>query len=255
MVKEVRKKMPRIGTRKLYHILKDPLLELHVGRDKLFAILKANHLDILPKRSYHVTTNSHHRFRKHKNLISEITPTRPEQIWVSDITYIGKRDNHTYLALVTDAYSKKIVGYDISKSLSADGSVRALQMAINNRNHKHESLIHHSDRGFQYCCDTYQKVISNNRILCSMTETYDPYANAVAERVNGILKDEFLLENFDIPLQHMKLLVQESVHIYNNLRPHLSCYMLTPVQMHKQRDVKIKTYKSKESLKTNLEAL
>lgn len=255
MVQEVRKKMPRIGTRKLYHILNDPLQDLHVGRDKLFAILKANHLDILPKRSYHVTTNSHHRFRKHKNLISEITPTRPEQIWVSDITYIGKRDNHTYLALVTDAYSKKIVGYDISKSLSADGSIRALQMAIKNRNYKHESLIHHSDRGFQYCCDGYQKVIRKNRILCSMTESYDPYANAVAERVNGILKDEFLLENYNIPLQHMKQLVHESVQVYNKLRPHLSCYMLTPVQMHKQRDIEIKTYKKKESLKMNLEAL
>ena len=247
--------MPRIGTRKLYYILKDPLQELHVGRDKLFAILKANHLDILPKRSYHITTNSHHRFRKHKNLISEMIPTRPEQIWVSDITYIGKRDNHKYLALVTDAYSKKIVGYDISNSLSTDGSIRALQMAIKNRVYKQGPLIHHSDRGFQYCSDSYQKVINQNKILCSMTESYDPYANAVAERVNGILKDEFLLESYNIPIHHMKQLVHESVQIYNKLRPHLSCYMLTPDQMHNQRSIQIKTYKKKESLKMNIEAL
>ena len=155
----VRQQMPRLGTRKLYHILKQPMRELGVGRDKLFAILKANHLDIKPRRSYRITTDSHHRFRKHKNLIVDTLPSRPEQVWVSDITYIGNRGNHRYLALVTDAYSKKIVGYDLASSLRADGALRALEMAVKKRKYKTEELIHHSDRGLQYCCDQYQQLL------------------------------------------------------------------------------------------------
>jgi len=122
--------MPRIGTRKLYYILEESLQSMGVGRDRLFAILKANHLLIKPRRAYHITTNSHHRFRKHKDLIAELPLCRPEQVWVSDITYIGRRNNHSYLALITDAYSKKIVGYDLSDSLSSEGAIRALKMAI-----------------------------------------------------------------------------------------------------------------------------
>jgi len=254
-VSQVRQKMPRIGTRKLHYLLNEQLKELKVGRDKLFSILKANHMIIYPKRSYHVTTNSHHRFYKHKNLISEMLPTRPEQIWVSDITYIGGRNNHTYLALVTDAYSKKIMGYNISDSLSAQGSIKALQMAIKQRIYKDEPLIHHSDRGIQYCCDQYQGVLDKNNLKCSMTETYDPYANAVAERINGILKDEFGLEKYNLSIENMDLLIKESVDIYNNLRPHYSCYMHTPDEMHKQRKIKIRTYKTKKSFQASLEAL
>jgi len=255
MVSQVRQKMPRIGTRKLHYLLKEQLKELKVGRDKLFSILKANQMIIYPKRSYHVTTNSHHRFYKHKNLISEMLPTRPEQIWVSDITYIGGRNNHTYLALVTDAYSKKIVGYNVSNSLSAQGSIKALQMAIKQRIYRDEPLIHHSDRGIQYCCDQYQGVIDKNKLKCSMTETYDPYANAVAERINGILKDEFGLEKYNLSIENMDLLIKESIDIYNNLRPHYSCYMHTPEEMHKQRKIKIRTYKTKKSFQASLEAL
>ena len=210
---------------------------------------------IYPKRSYHVTTNSHHRFYKHKNLISEILPTRPEQIWVTDITYIGRRNNHTYLALVTDAYSKKIMGYNVSNSLSAEGSIKALEMALKSRSYKNEPLIHHSDRGIQYCCDQYQNVIENNQLICSMTETYDPYANAVAERINGILKDEFRLEEYKLSIENMKLFVKESIETYNALRPHYSCYMHTPNEMHKQRKIKIRTYKTKKSFQANLETL
>ena len=247
--------MPRIGTRKLHYLLNDQLKELKVGRDKLFSILKANHMIIYPKRSYHVTTNSHHRFYKHKNLISEMLPTRPEQIWVTDITYIGRRNNHTYLALVTDAYSKKIMGYNLSNSLSAKGSIKALNMALKNRRYKNEPLIHHSDRGIQYCCDEYQNVIDNNKLICSMTETYDPYANAVAERINGILKDEFRLEEYKLSIENMKLFVKESIETYNSLRPHYSCYMHTPNEMHKQRKIKIRTYKTKKSFQASLETL
>ncbi|MFR9526436.1 MAG: DDE-type integrase/transposase/recombinase, partial [Rikenellaceae bacterium] len=150
MVDNIRRDMPRIGTRKLYHILGDELPRLGVGRDKFFRILRANHRLIAPKRSYKVTTNSHHRFRKHKDIVADLTINRPEQVWVSDITYIGGRDRHCYLALVTDSYSKKIVGFDLSDSLSTDSSLRALKMAARGRMYK-EPLIHHSDRGLQYC--------------------------------------------------------------------------------------------------------
>ena len=210
---------------------------------------------IYPKRSYHITTNSHHRFYKHKNLISDMLPTRPEQIWVSDITYIGSRNNHTYLALVSDAYSKKIMGYNVSNSLIAKGSIKALQMALKQRIYKNKPLIHHSDRGIQYCCGEYQNVIDRNQLLCSMTESYDPYANAVAERINGILKDEFRLEEYKLSIENMELLVKESIETYNNIRPHYSCYMHTPNEMHKQRKIKIRNYKTKKNFQASLEAL
>lgn len=243
LVKPIRRMMPRIGTRKLYYLLYGDLKKLKIGRDKLFTILKANHMHITPKKSYHITTNSNHIFHKHKNLISDMLPIRPEQIWVSDITYIGKRNNHLYLALVTDAYSKKIMGFDVSNSLKAKGSVRALEMALKQRTYKQKSLIHHSDRGIQYCCNEYQQVINKNKLICSMTESYDPYENAVAERINGILKDEFMIEEYDLNLDNLKILIKDSINIYNNNRPHYSCYMHTPNQMHKQKKIVIRTYK------------
>ena len=241
MIVEIRRQMPRLGTRKLYYLLQERLNQIGVGRDKLFAILKANHMLIKAKRNYHNTTDSHHRFHKHKNLVEDTIPLRPEQIWVSDITYIGNRSNHRYLALVTDAYSKKIIGYDLSTSLSAKGAIRALEMGLKQRVYKSEQLIHHSDRGLQYCCDAYQRILIKKHVRCSMTETYDPYANAIAERVNGILKHEFLLEQYQVKLPVMKKLIKDSVKKYNVLRPHWSCYMRTPDQMHKQREIKIKT--------------
>lgn len=226
-----------------------------VGRDRLFAILKANHMLILPKRSYHITTNSHHRFRKHKDLIEQFSFTKPEQVWVADITYIGNRSNPLYLALVTDAYSKKIVGYDVSGSLAISGALKALNMAIKNRKYSHLALIHHSDRGLQYCSNEYQKKLLKSGLICSMTESYDPYANAIAERVNGIIKQEFLLGRTELSLKTMKQLVKQSVKYYNNKRPHYSCYMLTPVQMHRQNHIKIRTYKKKNSSKYELAAV
>jgi transposase InsO family protein len=255
MVLEVRGQMPRIGTRKLYYILQKRLKEIGIGRDKLFSILKANHLDIVPKRSYRTTTNSHHRFHKHKNLVGQLQLTRPEQVWASDITYVGSRQRHNYLALVTDAYSKKVVGYDLSNTLGVEGTLRALKMAVKQRMYNNEALIHHSDRGIQYCSDNYQKLLGKQKITCSMTESHDPYANAVAERVNGILKDEFQLEQYDVDTKTMKKLVKESVNIYNTKRPHYSCYMLTPEQMHRQRGVKIRTYKKTDGFKASLESI
>ena len=243
LVRDIRLQMPRIGTRKLFYLLLDELKPMRVGRDKLFSILRANNLLIKPKRSYHVTTNSHHRFKKHKNLIENILPHRPEQVWVSDITYIGNRKNPMYLALVTDAYSKKIVGYNVSNSLDSSGSIKALKMAIKARRYKSEELIHHSDRGLQYCSTTYQKILAKNTIMCSMTESYDPYANAVAERVNGILKQEFIGQQKNIKIQTMAGLISNSIDIYNQKRPHYSCYMKTPDFMHQQNQIEIRTYK------------
>ncbi len=247
LVHEIRKSMPRIGTKKLYHLLMDKLRLMEIGRDKLLVILRANHLLIQPKRRYHVTTNSHHRFRKHQNLVLSIDINRPEQVWVSDITYIGKRDNPCYLSLVTDAYSKKIMGYYVANNLNTESSVMALKMAIKQRTYKDLPLIHHSDRGLQYCADQYQSVLNKNNILCSMTQNSDPYENAVAERINGILKQEFMIDKYEQNVETMKVIVKEAVGIYNQNRPHFSNYLLTPNQMHKQNQIKIRTYKTKNS--------
>jgi transposase InsO family protein len=237
--------MPKIGTRKLYFMLEEDLKQLHVGRDMLFRILKANHMLIQPKRRYHITTNSHHRFRKHKNLIENVVPEKPEQIWVSDITYVGNRQNPMYLALVTDAYSKQIMGHDLSNSLDVSGSLRALKMAVKKRKYKNNIVTHHSDRGLQYCSNEYQKLLKRSKINCSMTESYDPYANAVAERINGILKGEFIGFKNKGSLETIGKLIKNSIDIYNEQRPHFSCFYKTPKQMHQQNEIKIKTYKNK----------
>jgi len=219
---------------------------LKVGRDKLFRILKANHLLIKPKRSYHVTTDSHHRFRKHKNIVSNLDINRPEQIWVSDIPYAGTRTNPSYLALITDAYSKKVMGYNVSESLAVISSLQALEMALNNRNNKVEPLIHHSDRGLQCCSNDYQDLLGNNDIKASMIKKYDPYENAIAERINGILKQEFKIARNIKNLDLKKKLIKNAIEIYNNLRPHLSNHTLTPREMRKQNKLKRKQYKSKK---------
>jgi len=243
--------MPRLGTRKLYTVLKHDLNRLNVGRDQLFRILKANKMLISPVRSYHITTNSHHRFRKHKNLIEELEISRPEQVWVSDITYIGKRTNPMYLSLVTDAYSKKIMGYDVSNTLAVSGALSALKMADSRRSYPSKELIHHSDRGLQYCSNEYQHQLIKRNIICSMTESYDPYANAVAERINGIIKQEFLGQSQSFNIGIMKTMVKQTVEIYNRKRPHISCHMWTPQRTHQQESMKIRTYKSK-SLSKNV---
>jgi putative transposase len=251
MIMEIRKSMPRIGVRKLYYLLFDKLQQLKIGRDKFFDILRANHLLIQPKRSYHVTTNSHHRFRKHQNLILDTVINRPEQVWVSDITYIGKRERPCYLSLVTDAYSKKIMGYYVADNLNTESSLNALQMAVKSRKDKGLGLIHHSDRGLQYCADDYQRVLNKNEIKCSMTNNGDPYENAVAERVNGILKQEFMIDTYHQSLAMMKIIVKEAIEIYNIRRPHYSNYMLTPERMHAQSKIQMRTYKTKNSSKND----
>lgn len=244
-VRQIRRIMPRLGGRKLHHLLTD---DCPIGRDKLFTILKSNHLLVKPRRSYHITTNSKHMFRRHKNLIADLPILRPEQVWVSDITYIGNHGHNHYLALITDAYSKKIMGYDLSQSLAAEGAVRALKMALKTRRASAE-LIHHSDRGIQYCCDAYQHVLEKAKVKVSMTQNGDPLENAIAERVNGILKEEFMLEKMKANTNQLKKIIEQTVTIYNTLRPHYSCGLLTPELMHKQDKRRRATYHKKSRSK------
>ncbi len=255
MVLEIRTQMPRIGARKLYFLLSSDLKMLKIGRDRFIDILRANHLLIAPKRSYHITTNSHHRFRKHTNQVLDLEINRPEQVWVSDITYIGKREKPCYLSLITDAYSKKIVGYNVSDNLNTESSLAALRLAVKQRKNKDLVLIHHSDRGLQYCANEYQKLLSKNRIKPSMKQNSDPYENAVAERINGILKQEFSIDKYNKDLPIMKQIIKETVAIYNEKRPHYSNHMLTPNQMHQQNELKMRTYKTKNSIKNVFDAV
>jgi len=246
LVQEIRINQPRIGTRKLCYLLQDKLEVLKVGRDTLFDILRANHLLITPKRSYQTTTMSHHRFRKYPNIIKELEIDRPNKVWVSDITYIGKREKPCYLSLITDAYSKKIVGFEVSNTMCTSHMVKALKLAQRQRNTK-EALIHHSDRGVQYCSDEYQEYLKKYKITCSMTENSDPYENAIAERINGILKQEFMIDTYHLELSIMKKIVAEAIRIYNNERPHWSNHMFTPSQMHNTQQMNYRTYKTKYS--------
>ena len=248
MVMRIRCKMPRIGTRKLYYLIKDELniLQIKIGRDVLFNFLRAEHLLIKPKRSYVKTTNSKHWMKKYPNLIKDIDVTKPEQLWVSDITYIQTEQGNNYLSLITDAYSKKIMGYELLDNLSAQGPLKALKSALKNRKYTHD-LIHHSDRGLQYCSADYINILKENNVKVSMTENGDPYENAIAERINGILKYEFLIiDGFKNHLEALKI-IKESVEIYNDERPHLSCEMLTPNQTHLQQEIQIKKWKKKTS--------
>jgi putative transposase len=255
IVLEIRTQMPRIGAKKLYYLLGNDLKTLKIGRDKFIDILRANHLLILPKRSYHITTNSHHRFRKYKNQLLDLQINKPEQVWVSDITYIGKREKPCYLSLITDAYSKKIMGYNVSDNLNTESSLVALRLAVKQRKNKEMPLIHHSDRGLQYCSNEYQKILNKNEIQPSMTQNSDPYENAVAERINGILKQEFYIDKYNKDLPVMKQIIKETVDIYNEKRPHLSNHMLTPNQMHQQNKLIMKTYKTKNSIKNVFDAV
>jgi putative transposase len=235
LVMRIRGKMPRIGTRKLFFLIQDDLrvMGIKMGRDLLFEFLRAEHLLIHPKRSYVKTTNSKHWMKKYPNLITQRSVLKPEQVWVSDITYIRTGTVYNYLSLVTDLYSKKIMGYAFKDTLAVEGPMDALSMALKNRKYNHP-LIHHSDRGLQYCSSAYVQTLIENDIAISMTQNGDPYENAVAERVNGILKYEFLLVDGFSDSAQARMSIADSVRIYNEARPHLSCQMLTPNQAHLQ---------------------
>jgi putative transposase len=238
--------MPRIGTRKLYYLLKKEFKKegLGIGRDKLFSILREEQLLIIKKKRYTKTTNSKHWMHKYPDLIKGIRLLRPEQLWVADITYLAVESGFVYLHLITDAYSKRIMGYCVSTSLSATGTMNALEMAISLRKYNHP-LIHHSDRGLQYCSTGYVNSLTKNGISISMTQDGSPYDNAVAERVNGILKDEFGLDGVLTDMNQAQKQTRQAINSYNNDRPHLSCNMLTPQQMHDQCLVKVKTWENK----------
>lgn len=231
--------MPRLGTRKLYYLLKDDIraLNIKLGRDALFSYLRSEHMLIKPRKNYTKTTNSKHWLTKHPNLLKDFEVQRPEEVFVSDITYIKSRERTHYLSLVTDAYSRKIMGYKLSDDMSAENVVKALVMAVENRK-TNEPLIHHSDRGLQYCSSIYQKSLEQNQITPSMTDGYDCYQNAMAERINGILKHEFLIEKCNTGKELTKY-IKESIDTYNSQRPHLSLKMKTPNFIHEKISVKL----------------
>ena len=252
VIRPVRKKMHRVGTIKLYDMIKKDMTNnnIKIGRDKLFTFLRHEKMLVKKKKNFTKTTNSFHRFRKHKNLIKGLDVTAPEQVWVSDITYIKTEAGHEYLSLITDYYSKKIVGYHLADNLKTESSLKALEMAIKSRKYPDRKLIHHSDRGFQYCSDDYIAILTNNNIQPSMTEVYDPYENAIAERVNGILKDEFDIgEGFVNHLQAVKE-IKYAIETYNTFRPHLSCEKLTPQQAHDFGTYKLKKWGGKKKYRT-----
>lgn len=205
---------------------------IKVGRDILFNILRANNMLTLRKKYSTRTTNSLHRFRKYKNIVKDVIVTKPNQVWVSDITYIRTLKGFCYLALITDAYSRKIIGYDLSDSLELSGCVRALNKALYKAKHI-EGLIHHSDRGIQYCSHAYTQILKRKQINISMTEENHCYENAMAERVNGILKDEFYLDQTFMDTAHAKRATKNAIKLYNEVRLHLSLKYRTPNMVYK----------------------
>lgn len=237
LVQAERKILPMLGGKKIYHQIK-PTLNSHsikMGRDKLFRLLSEYHLLIKPKRRYVTTTNSKHWLRKYPNIIKDKSITEPEQAWVSDITYIKTDEGNCYLNLVTDVYSRKIMGYAIAQNMNSEEMKKAYEMAIANRNYPDRKLIHHSDRGLQYCSGDYVQLSTNNNIRISMTENGDPYENALAERMNRTLKDEFGLGRILTSRQQAFTLAAEAVELYNQRRPHLSLNMKTPNNVHLQK--------------------
>ena len=228
-----RKHQKRLGTRKLLEEMQDFLAahKFQIGRDAMFDLLAQRGMLVTKrKRRGCVTTLSKHRFKKYPNIIRDFIPITPNQLWVSDITYIHLPNSFAYLSLITDAYSRKIVGFYLSKDLTAKGPLEALKMALK-ANSNIAGLIHHSDRGVQYCCDAYVKLLQDKKIKISMTENGDPLENAIAERVNGILKSELLDEVFpcfDVAQRDVAI----ACSTYNHLRPHGSIDNLKPAEAH-----------------------
>jgi len=243
----VRRQLPRTGTRKLKFILNSQ--GVTIGRDTLFDLLRADGLLIVKRKKYTVTTNSRHWMRKYPNLAKSLNVHRPEQMWVADITYLDTLEGTMYLHLITDAYSKKVMGYQLCNNMEAASTLKALKMAIRNRKYPKSELIHHSDRGLQYCSRVYTEHLKNHGVGVSMTENSDPYENAIAERINGMLKEEFGLGDRLDSMKQAQQLADQSVEAYNELRPHLSCHYLTPIQMHNQQEIRMRTWK-KKGLKT-----
>lgn len=246
LIRPIRKKMSTYGTRKLHLDLADNLREhnIKMGRDKFFRFAKEHRLLVRRRKNYFVTTNSRHSFPKAKNLIKDLTPTHAEQVFVSDITYIKLQDKHAYLALVTDLYSKKIMGCKLDDNMRVTLCKDALAMALKNCIHNRKGIIHHSDRGLQYCCPDYTKYAhEDNGMQLSTTEKSDPYENAVAERMNETIKYEFGLIRTIPTLEIAQKMLKQAVEIYNNERRHCSLRMQTPDFAHKHQKHPYKSYK------------
>lgn len=224
--------MNKIGVRKLLDRLHKDGID--IGRDKLFELLRHNNMLVRKKKHRVYTTLSKHYLKKYPNLIKDMEVLKPNKLWVADITFVIVANDYAFLSLITDAYSRKIVGYCLSRTLKAEeGAMEALRMALKEIPWQDRAgMIHHSDRGVQYCYHNYVKHLEESKMLISMTQNGDPYENALAERVNGILKEEWIhnetYQNFD----EAKKRIAEIIEIYNTQRPHLSCDMLTPQEAH-----------------------
>ena len=245
IIEPIRKKMPRYGTEKLHLDIAEKLSQSNIkmGRDRFLQFCRHHHLLVPRTRRSFITTDSNHRYHKSPNLIKDLAVTHAEQVFVSDITYIKLEGKHAYLALVTDLYSKKIMGYKLDDNMKTSLVKEALQMAINNKEHHYTGTIHHSDRGIQYCFPEYTQFATSNDMVLSTTEKYDPYENAVAERINQTLKYEFGLIRTIPSLEIANKMLQQAVHIYNNQRRHRSIEMQTPAFAHTYQKHIYKSYK------------
>lgn len=245
-VAAIRKKLTQTGTRKLQVHLR-PALQLHqikMGRDALFDLLRFNQLLIRKTKRFHITTDSHHYFYTSPNLVKDLEITHAEQVFVNDITYIKTDSGHAYLSLVTDAYSKKIMGWSLDDNMKVSMVKEALKMAHDNRAYNHSNVIHHSDRGMQYCCPDYTGFAGNLNFVMSTTQNSDPYENAIAERINGILKYEFGLRKVLPSVEVARKIMKQAVELYNTERLHWSLDLKTPQYVHRQYNKqKYKSYK------------
>jgi len=235
-VAAIRKKLTQTGTRKLQVHLR-PALQLHqikIGRDALFDLLRFNQLLIRKTKRFHITTDSHHFFYTSPNLVKDLEITHAEQVFVNDITYIKTDSGHAYLSLVTDAYSKKIMGWSLDDNMKVSMVKEALKMAHDNRAYNHSNVIHHSDRGMQYCCPDYTDFAGNLNFVMSTTQNSDPYENAIAERINGILKYEFGLRKILPSVEVARKIMKQAVELYNTERLHWSLDLKTPQYVHRQ---------------------
>lgn len=232
-VQKIRRYQPRLGGKKLYKLLRDDLMKLQggIGRDKFFEVLARHDLLVKRKKKYVKTTQSWHYYHKYKNQLKQKQLRGAHQAYVSDITYLRTRAGFVYLFLQTDAYSRMITGWHLSESLGIDGAIEALKMTLRQCPDP-QDVIHHSDRGIQYCCKEYVGLLNEHKMIISMTEENHCYENAIAERVNGILKQEFLLdEEFADKATALKA-VSEAIKTYNTLRPHWSLQLCTPMEIH-----------------------
>jgi len=242
-IADIRIDHKRMGGRKLFFKLEGFMTEhgIKMGRDAFFDMLRDHNLLVKQRKRYHITTNSKHWMKKYPNLIKDVAPLVPNHIWVSDITYWKTKAGHHYISFITDAYSRKIVGYHVADTMEAVESVTALKMALKTLNPDLTGLIHHSDRGAQYCSSLYAKTLEKRGVKISMTENGDPLENAIAERVNGIIKGEYLFDYEIKSLSKAKEVLKSVVKLYNEERPHLSLGNAVPSQVHDNNtDMEIK---------------